>query len=261
MTNPTLRELEQLSAYLDDELDRAARARLDVRLAADPDLRSALEELSSTRLLLRSTPKRRAPHNFTLTPRMAGIRPPVPRLVPALSWASAVAMLAFLCTFATGLLPRMVASSGAATAAPLAAQAPVFGNGASAPTVAPVERNAADTASPGAFLQAVPLATPLPTGGTFSPATAQPPAVADTNTLEGPTSTVAPTQDFALQPQPSVSTKATQPTAARHNLRQISIPWIYVWLALAVLLGGTALLIRWLAVRAFRRKYTRDNQP
>ena len=65
-------------------------------LAADRELASALDGLRQTRAVLRRTPKHRAPRNYTLTPKMAGIRPPVPRSVPALSWAAAAAALLFL---------------------------------------------------------------------------------------------------------------------------------------------------------------------
>ena len=82
MTTPSSRDLEQLSAYLDGQLSQSSRTRLETRIQSDPALASALEELRQTRAFLRRTPQRRAPRNFTLTPGMAGIRPPVPRAGP-----------------------------------------------------------------------------------------------------------------------------------------------------------------------------------
>ena len=81
MTTPSRRDLEQLSAYLDGQLSQSDRARLEIRIKSDAGLAAALEELRQTRAFLRRTPQRHAPRNFTLTPGMAGIRPPVPRLV------------------------------------------------------------------------------------------------------------------------------------------------------------------------------------
>src|ERR1035437_6362001 len=129
MTPPSSRDLEQLSAYLDGQLSQSSRARLEIRIQSDPALASALEELRQTRTILRRTPQRRAPRNFTLTPGMAGIRPPVPRLVPVLSWASAVATLFFIFTLGAGLVGQLsfgVAATSAAApmgsgAGPLAA--------------------------------------------------------------------------------------------------------------------------------------------
>jgi hypothetical protein len=96
---PSFRDLEQLSAYLDGELNASARQKLESRLARDPNLRAALDDISQTRALLRRTPQRRAPRNFTLSPQMVAKRPPMPRLVPVLNYASVVAMLIFAFTF------------------------------------------------------------------------------------------------------------------------------------------------------------------
>jgi anti-sigma factor RsiW len=96
---PSFRDLEQLSAYLDGELNESARQKLESRLARDPNLHTALDDISQTRALLRRTPQRRAPRNFTLSPQMVSTRPPMPRLVPVLNYASVVAMLIFAFTF------------------------------------------------------------------------------------------------------------------------------------------------------------------
>jgi hypothetical protein len=74
MTTPIHpREWENLSAYLDNELNTKESHQLEARVQADSDLRNALESLISTREILRSQPDLRAPRNFTLTPEMAGI--------------------------------------------------------------------------------------------------------------------------------------------------------------------------------------------
>jgi anti-sigma factor RsiW len=47
---------DALSAYLDDELDAAARAEVEARLADSPEWRAILDELRETRGALRSLP-------------------------------------------------------------------------------------------------------------------------------------------------------------------------------------------------------------
>jgi hypothetical protein len=121
----TFRDIERLSAWLDGQLPQAEKTRLESRIGADPELAAALEEMRQARALLRRTPQRRAPRNFTLTPKMAGVRPPVPRAAPVLSWASAAAMLLFVFTLGANLLGQF--SFGAA--APMMAAQPAMGIG------------------------------------------------------------------------------------------------------------------------------------
>jgi len=65
------RDIERLSAYLDQELGPKQSARLEARLKIDPGLRDALEQMRATSGLLRSLPEVRVPRNFTLSPEMA----------------------------------------------------------------------------------------------------------------------------------------------------------------------------------------------
>lgn len=111
MKTPTFRDVELLSAYLDGQLPRADSARLETRLETDPNLRAVMDDLSQSRTLLRSLPQRRAPRNFTLTPRMARVKPPLPRAVPALRWATSLATLLLVVTFAANALSPSLASS------------------------------------------------------------------------------------------------------------------------------------------------------
>lgn len=103
-TTPSFRDIEQLSAYLDGQLSPGEKARLESRLARDPQLRAVMDELTQSRALLRQLPPRRAPRNFTLTPAMAGVRPPLPRPYPTLRWASLLATLLLIFTFVTNAL-------------------------------------------------------------------------------------------------------------------------------------------------------------
>ena len=112
------RDIELLSAYLDGELKASESARLEARLKTDPELASVLNDFRATRSLLRKLPTRKSPRNFTLTRKMAGQNPPLPRAFPAFRLATAVATLLFF--FSVGL--NFVGTQ-------MAAQPPAFGMG------------------------------------------------------------------------------------------------------------------------------------
>jgi hypothetical protein len=218
MKTTTFRDIERLSAHLDGKLSRADAARLERRLVSDRELAAALADLRQSRAVLRRTPQRRAPRNFTLTPKMAGIRPPVPRAVPALSWASAVAMLFFACTLGTNLIGQFSFGS----AAPMMAAAPVGMGGGGGYGGGPAED--ATSAPLAADNAGFATSTPPDVGGAEG-----------YNTPAPDTRAVQPPEDTAKQAEPVN-------------------PWPYVWLGLAAALIGSALLVRWGNVRAFRRK-------
>lgn len=117
------RDLELLSAYLDGQLNPSDSARLESRLASDASLRAVLKGLRSTRGLLRQLPFRRAPRNFTLTPQMAGVKPPTPRAVPTLRLATALATFLFIITLVVHGLITLSAPALATAPAPFAAGA------------------------------------------------------------------------------------------------------------------------------------------
>ncbi len=157
------RDLELLSSYLDGQLKPSDSARLEARLASDQDLRTVLDDLRAARGLLRQLPMRKAPRNFTLTPKMVGKNPPLPRSYPAFRLLTALASLMLFFTLGLNfVVPQM-------------AQAPAFGmGGGGAPEVfsaeqAPAVPEAAATEAPAAEEPSV-LMEPLPTT-TVSPAT------------------------------------------------------------------------------------------
>ena len=93
------RDFELLSAYLDGQLNPSESAHLESRLKTDPQLVSVLTDLRTTRNLLRKLPARRAPRNFTLTRKMVGQNPPLPRVYPVFRFATALATLLFIFSF------------------------------------------------------------------------------------------------------------------------------------------------------------------
>ncbi len=107
------RDLDLLSAYLDGELSPSDSTRLEARLRSERELVSVLDDLRATRTLLRKLPKRRAPRNFTLTRKMVGLNPPLPRSYPAFRFATVVATLLFFFTFGiNALAPQLVQAPG-----------------------------------------------------------------------------------------------------------------------------------------------------
>jgi hypothetical protein len=68
-----------------------------------------LNDLRATRTLLRKLPTRRAPRNFTLTRKMVGQNPPLPKAYPFFRFASALATLLFVFSFGLNSVSRMTA--------------------------------------------------------------------------------------------------------------------------------------------------------
>lgn len=245
MKSISFRDIEKLSAYLDGQVSQSERTRLEKMIQSDENLAAALKELRHTHTLLQRTPHRRAPRNFTLTPKMAGIRAPVPRLVPVFSWASAVAMLLFIFTLGTSLIGQL--SFGAT--APMLAAAPSSGLGGGPPaaaTMAPANAAPA-TAAP------VNPAPAFPAPATAAPVTAAP-AIKATDQSVQPTATP---EAYALSvpaaTPPGTSRVLPPQTAAKTQPKPLN-PWLVVWPAVGLLLGALALLLRWLNQRTFQRK-------
>src|SRR5512140_4189 len=112
------RDVELLSAYLDGRLKPSDAARLEARLSADVNLKATLDDLRETRTLLRRLPQRRAPRNFWLTPKMAGVRPPQPRSYPVFRFATALAAFLFVAAVALNAFTPFAARHLTPAAAP-----------------------------------------------------------------------------------------------------------------------------------------------
>src|SRR5687767_9252500 len=98
------RDIELLSSYLDGQLSPSDSARLESRLNSDPELASAFNDLRAARDILRRLPARRAPRNFTLTRKMVGAKPPMPRTYFFFRFSSAFTTLLLLITFAFNVM-------------------------------------------------------------------------------------------------------------------------------------------------------------
>lgn len=109
------RDIEQLSAYLDGQLNPSDSARVESRLNSDSELASAYEDIRQARSVIRKLPARKSPRNFTLTRKMVGLKPPLPRAYPTFRFATAFATILFAFTVAVNsVVPRIAFGSAAA---------------------------------------------------------------------------------------------------------------------------------------------------
>ncbi len=115
MTN--FRDVEQLSAYLDGQLKESEAAKLESLLKTNPELASLLEELRQSKAILRQLPQRRAPRNFTLTPKMVGQKPPLPGAYPLFRFATGLATILLIFSFAANYAVPSLSRMASAPAA------------------------------------------------------------------------------------------------------------------------------------------------
>lgn len=217
------RDLELLSAYLDGELKPSDSTRLEARLKTDPELASVLDDLRAARTLLRKLPSRKAPRNFTLTRKMVGQNPPLPRTYPIFRLATVVATLLFFFSFGINSFGTQLAS-----------QAPSFGMGGGAEDVQSFAEEAAPAAEePAAPAPAEPEILSEPVNGDepsveLAPQPTQIPQTDDASRLvETPSAKNGETESAVEQELPPVRQEAPRP---------ISSTW-QVGLAILAVLG------------------------
>lgn len=105
------RDIENLSAYIDGQLSEAESKRLQARLESDAELDSVLSDIRFARNILKTLPKRKAPKNFTLTRKMAGLKPPLPRTYPLFRLATIFATLLLVASLSVNALSPYVSFS------------------------------------------------------------------------------------------------------------------------------------------------------
>ena len=99
------RELEMLSAFLDDALSKTQRDKLEVRLEQEPELRLKLQNLQKTKIILGRLPRLTPPRDFMLTPDMVANRKPARRpLFTSMRMATALAALLLVVVLGSDLL-------------------------------------------------------------------------------------------------------------------------------------------------------------
>lgn len=221
MTKQTsFRDIKKLSAYLDNQLSRSELARMETRLSEQPALQEILAELRQARNLLQKTPRQRVPRNFTLTPKMVGMRPPIPRSVPVFRIASVTAALLVFISFTFNYLAPIVSAPNLA-AAPQYSQsgggcgfddpadcgdaileAVPYGIGGGSPeTAAPEEQ-----ASMAAIAEGPDTITPESTPEDDLRIIEQPTEIANVISPDLPTIDTLPSEKSQAQPQPVLNT-------------------------------------------------------
>ncbi|MBX7251485.1 MAG: zf-HC2 domain-containing protein, partial [Candidatus Promineofilum sp.] len=162
---------ETLDAYLDNALTPAERARFEAQMAADPRLRTEVEQLRALRMQMRAMPRRRVPRSFALDPA-AYARPkaqPLLQLYPVLRGATALSAFLLIFVLALGVFQGQFGGVGApapeaaavtsATVTSATAQDSAEISAIEAPQEAPAEESAAMTTDEAART-ASPEATP-----------------------------------------------------------------------------------------------------
>ncbi|PWH12081.1 MAG: hypothetical protein DDG60_14870 [Anaerolineae bacterium] len=243
MTSPSFRDVEQLSALLDEQLHPQEAARLQERLNSDPELAAIYRQLSQARTLLRKLPARRAPRNFTLTPHMVGVKAPAPRSFTFFRLASAFASLLLLLTFVVNGLGQRIPTAPSA--------APAYGMGGG-----PIAENMEAPAAPESRPQSGGGAGELPA----PEATAAPATDAAVPTEETLRSMVAvPTETTQEQPAAKMGGEddAADSTPHASTRPSFQVPaWLQlVLLGLAVLTGVAAWLVNRQAQANFTRRF------
>jgi hypothetical protein len=237
------RDLELLSSYLDGQLKPSDSARLEARLSSNAELRAVLSDLRSARGLLRQLPMRKAPRNFTLTPKMVGKNPPLPRSYPAFRFVTALASLLLFFTLGLNFLAPQLAS-----------QSPAFGmGGGGAPEVFSAQEPApaaTEAAAEDAFATEAPA---LEAPAAEPPAELLPqPTLSTTESereLEEPSEKQGVTGEAADQAQVQ-----NAPTSPGEPARPVPPAWQVILAGVALLSGLVMLLMRQAAADRWRRR-------
>ena len=248
------RDIELLSAYLDGELKTSDSTRLETRLKTDPELASVLNDLRVTRTLLRRLPTRKAPRNFTLTRKMVGQNPPLPRAFPVFRLATMVATLLLFFSFGVNFVGTQLASqapaygmgggggggaeSYAAQEAPAATEEPV----AAAPMAPAAESQAMDATA----TEAPPAAALVPMG------TEVPPTEEELRVMDTPASKNGAEDNAAGQDQlPALAEPPLSSRQAQTPAPLVASVWQIVLAVVAVL----GLLLMWLTRQLSARRW------
>lgn len=93
------KELEQLSAYLDGQLNETEQKQIESRLAAEPELKEMYAGLRNTKLLFDRVRRVHAPHSFALTPEMVKVRKQKLPFPATIRWATSLAAILLVVMF------------------------------------------------------------------------------------------------------------------------------------------------------------------
>ena len=229
------RDIELLSAYLDGQLKSSDSTRLESRLKSDTELVAVMDDLRAARNLLRKLPQRRAPRNFTLTRKMVGQNPPMPRAYPFLRFATTLATLLLFFTFGLNFLaPQMAAAPGFGMGGGGSGEDLFSAEQAQEPSIAAAPATEAPAATEPPSVQMAPLPTQMATLDSASERNAVP-----------PTEKIDATGNADAQDQSQVTNEVPVP---------VSIRWQLVLAGVALLGAMLMLLMRQSAFQRWRQK-------
>ena len=231
------RDIELLSAYLDGQLKPSDSARLESRLKSDPELVAVMDDLRAARNLLRRLPQRRAPRNFTLTRKMVGQNPPMPRAYPFFRFATTLATLLLFFTLGLNFFVPQLA------AAPVGG----FGGGQGGdPSIDPFSQEVQPAEAPAIEAPATepPAATEAPAAEMLPMPTLMPTLTSERNT-ESPTEKSDAAGNAVAQDQAEVPREVPAP---------VPISWQLILAGIALLGALLMLLMRQSALQRWRQK-------
>lgn len=251
---PSFRDIEKISTYLDNQLSGSEKTRLEARLSAEPELKEILLELRQARAILKHTPQHRVPRNFTLTPKMVGLRPPVPRSVPVFRFASLTAAIFLFLSFAFNILSP-IASAPILAAAPMLSQS---GGGCGYENPADCGDAAVEEVPYGigggpsetaTAQEPMAMAVPADLMITATPA-GTPQATAESNqrTIEQPTQSISETPLDAPAPEAFPSEKSQPQTEPFLNPFQTAL------VLLVLIFASLAILIRQINIKKWQKR-------
>lgn len=91
--------LEQLSAFLDGQLDETEQRQIESRLVSEPELQEMYEGLRNTKLLFSRLHRVHAPRSFALTPEMVKVRKQKQPFFSTVRWATSLAAILLVVMF------------------------------------------------------------------------------------------------------------------------------------------------------------------
>jgi hypothetical protein len=201
---------------------------LESQLASDPNLKEVMDDLRTARDLFHQLPQRHVPRNFTLTPKMAGLKAPEPRMYPAFRLATVLAAFLFIITFAVnGFAPL-------ATTRLSAAQAPAYGFGGGCGNCGASE--------------AAPAAPALPFSA-IAPTEEHPSTQDNTQNLSTPTPQSAPKAAIPLPANNPPTPYSTEPP--------IPLDWQIAIGIITLICGATALVLYLRNEQEFHKRWNR----
>lgn len=237
-------DIENLSAYLDGQLNTSDAAQVEARLKTDPELASAMNDLRAARGILRKLPARKAPRNFTLTRKMVGLKPPMPGSYPLFRFATVFAAILFMCSFTANTVTPFFSFGFGGAAAPAAPSMGMGGGGCDEPCEAAAAESAMEepAATEEAFMQAA------------EPVTEEPAPMAESAPVATETARIAETPATKEgEPEATAQDQAAETANQAPAEEEAPAPFNWTLLFLFISLAGGVIL--WVMRQTAKRKW------